>query len=65
MELPTLGWARTCMRPKLLRSPMKALPVCEKVRENPQKNHWKLTTAMDIIESQIKANADLRRASPL
>lgn len=29
-----------------------------------QKNHWKLTTATDMIDSHIKESADLRRASP-
>jgi hypothetical protein len=39
LVLPTLGWASTFINPKLLRSPMNALPVCEKVSEYPQKNH--------------------------
>jgi hypothetical protein len=29
-----------------------------------QKNHWKLTTPTDIIESHISESADLRRARP-
>jgi hypothetical protein len=38
--------------------------VWEKVSENPQKNHWKETTAVAITESQIKDKADFLRASP-
>lgn len=32
LVLPTDGWARVFMRPKLDRSPIYALPVCEKAR---------------------------------
>jgi len=34
------------MKAKLRRLPQKRPPVREKVREKPQKNHWKVTTAM-------------------
>lgn len=33
LALPTLGWPSTFISPKLERSPMKALPVWEKVSE--------------------------------
>lgn len=52
------------MRPKLERSPMKLLPVWEKVKLYPQKNHWKSTTAMDSMANIISESADLRRARP-
>jgi hypothetical protein len=29
-----------------------------------QKNHWKLTTPTDMMESHISERADLRRARP-
>lgn len=38
--------------------------VWENVKEYPQKNHWKLITAADIKDSQIRDKADFLRARP-
>jgi hypothetical protein len=46
------------------KSPMNLPAVWLKVKEYPQKNHWKLMTAADMTESQMSERADLRRARP-
>ena len=62
--LPTEGLARTSRKPMLSRLPRNLPALCEKAKEKPQKNHWKLTTAADMRESQISDKADFLRASP-
>lgn len=37
---------------------------CEKAKEKPQKNHWKLTTAAEMRDSQMSDKADFLRARP-
>ena len=63
-EEPTEGCARTFLKPKLARLPRKGPAVCEKVREYPQKNHWKQATAVAMTESQMSDNADFLLARP-
>lgn len=53
------------MRPNWVKSPRNEFPVREKVKEYPQKNHWKLMTATDIMDNRMSVRADLRRARPL
>ena len=57
--------ARVFINPKLRRLPMKPLvAVGENARENPQKYHWKMTTALLAQTAQINERADFRRAKP-
>ena len=43
---------------------MKGPPVREKVRVNPQNAHWKVMTAMTVIDWNIIARADFLRVIP-
>jgi hypothetical protein len=43
---------------------MKRPAECEKVKEKPQKNHWKEVTAVAITDSHIRDKADFLRARP-
>jgi hypothetical protein len=47
-----------------LKSPMNLLPVSLNAKLNPQKNHWKETTARVTIERKIIDRAFLRRRRP-
>lgn len=52
---PGEGRAITFMRPKWLRFPMNPfVAVGEKANEYPQKNHWKITTALLAKTAQIR-----------
>ena len=61
---PIEGFSSTPFKAKYLRSPMYALPVSEKAREYPQKNHWNDTTARIATDRNIIDNAFLRRRRP-
>jgi len=59
------GAPKTPFSPKCARSPMKPfVALAEKVKENPQKYHWKLMTEPATIQAHISDKADFLRARP-